>query len=283
MRVLPFVFLGLILCTLSCNDKKSNEQPKNEDVAEIKSDSFQKIKVLNFGTFHMSFSPDKHTTEFDEHDAKNQKQAQEIARKLASFKPTVIIVEHSPAGNDKLKGLYDSYLEDPEMSFEDPSEIHLIAFEVGRISGAQKIYGINHAMDYNYMIGRQMDNKIDPNYFKNFDNDLRSFYPEINIDRDTLNLLDKLKLYNHDQNLDYLITTNADLLTHVGSDTGFEGADEAAKYYQRNLRMFSNLNRLELSENDRVFILMGASHTAFFRDFLKRSPKYEMVDTFEYL
>lgn len=73
------------------------------------------------------------------------------------------------------------------------------------------------------------------------------------------------------------------MLTHAGTEDGFEGADEAAKYYQRNLRMYSNLNRIELDEDDRVFILMGASHTAFFRDFMSRDPKYKMVDTFKYL
>ena len=41
--------------------------------------------------------------------------------------------------------------------------------------------------------------------------------------------------------------------------------------------------QIKVAENDRVFILMGASHTAFFRDFISRSPKYEMVNTFEYL
>ena len=64
---------------------------------------------------------------------------------------------------------------------------------------------------------------------------------------------------------------------------GSRGADEAAKYYQRNLRMYSNLNRIELNQDDRVFILMGASHTAFFRDFMSRNPKYKMVNTFKYL
>jgi hypothetical protein len=92
-----------------------------------------------------------------------------------------------------------------------------------------------------------------------------------------------LKLKNHNQYLDFLIAVNADMLTHVGSNKGFEGADQAAKYYQRNLRMYSNLNRLELNERDRIFILMGASHTAFFRDFISRSPKYKMVNTFDYL
>tara|TARA_R110000772_G_scaffold73094_6_gene159217 strand:- start:1627 stop:1791 length:165 start_codon:yes stop_codon:yes gene_type:complete len=47
--------------------------------------------------------------------------------------------------------------------------------------------------------------------------------------------------------------------------------------------MYSNLNLISLDSNDRVFILMGAAHTAFFRDFVKRNPKYEMVNTFDYL
>ena len=47
--------------------------------------------------------------------------------------------------------------------------------------------------------------------------------------------------------------------------------------------MYSNLNRIQLKKTDRVFILMGAAHTAFFRDFISRSPKYKMVNTFDYL
>ncbi len=54
------------------------------------------------------------------------------------------------------------------------------------------------------------------------------------------------------------------MLIYVGTEIGFEGADEASKYYQRNLRMFSNLNRAKFKENDRVFILMGAESCSFF-------------------
>jgi hypothetical protein len=79
------------------------------------------------------------------------------------------------------------------------------------------------------------------------------------------------------------IAINADILNHAGTKDNFEGADEAANYYRRNLRMYSNLNRIPLEKQNRVFILMGASHTAFFRDFMSRSPKYEMENTFSYL
>ena len=72
-------------------------------------------------------------------------------------------------------------------------------------------------------------------------------------------------------------------MTYVGTENGFEGADEAAKYYQRNLRIYSNLNRLLLEKDDRVFIISGGSHSAFLREFMRRDEKYEMVNTFDYL
>jgi len=139
-------------------------------------------------------------------------------------------------------------------------------------------------MGYNYNIGNDIENSIDSIWHDKFNQNPLSYYPDIDSEKESnKNLSDQLKQINHDQYLDFLITINADILTHAGTKDGFEGADEAAKYYQRNLRMFSNLNRLELTHDDRVFILMGASHTAFLRDFISRNPKYKMVDTFKYL
>ncbi len=38
-----------------------------------------------------------------------------------------------------------------------------------------------------------------------------------------------------------------------------------------------------MTKDDRIFILMGGTHTAFFMDFLKRSPKFQLENTFNYL
>jgi len=130
------------------------------------------------------------------------------------------------------------------------------------------------------MVGK---NTIDSTTINKFEDNKFHDASGIKIDENKLSLLDKLILMNTDKYLDNSITNNADILTHFGTKGNFEGADEAAIYYQRNLRMYSNLNRITLSKDDRVFIMMGASHTAFFRDFISRSPKYEMVNTFDYL
>ena len=242
-----------------------------------------KIEILNFGTFHMGLTNDANKTEFDENDKKNQLAINEIARKLSLFKPTVIIVERPPEYDTKLQVEYNEYLLNPQMKFKNPSEIELLGYELGRISGVKRIYGIDHKMSYNYSIGTKMVNSIDSLWHNKYYKDPLKYYPKVNIDQKNLNLLEKLKITNNNLYLDFLIEVNAEMLSHVGSEKGFEGADEATKYYQRNMRMYSNLNRLNLTSKDRIFILMGASHTAYFRDFISRSPKYKMVNTFNYL
>lgn len=279
------VLVIVVLTTVSCTKQKTNEvlEKKDKEKQEEISSDLRRIPILNFGTFHMGDTSDASKTEFDEHDKKNQEEVHEIAKMLAAFKPTVIIVETTPSYNEKLQSLYKQYIDDPEMKFKNPDEIELLAYELGRLSNTKRIYGIDHKMSYNYNIGSQIKNELDAVWYEKYYKDPLSFYPSVNSDENTLNLLDKLKQTNQDRFLDFLITVNADMLTHAGTKDNFEGADEAAKYYQRNLRMYSNLNRIELKENDRVFILMGASHTAFFRDFISRSPKYVMVKTSDYL
>lgn len=285
MKILNLILAGSILLNFSCKEKGSAEPEiaVAERNTELPTKNSDKIKVLNMGSFHMGMTTDAHKTEFDEHDKENQKKVHAIAEMLADFDPTVILVETVPELNERLQEQYKEYVENPDMFFQNPSEIQLLAYEVGRLSGTERIYGVDHKMNYNYKIGHEIENKVDPTWHDRFYENPLKFYPEVNLDQDSLSLLEKLKLTNQDRYLDFLITVNADMLTHAGSEKGFDGADEAAKFYQRNLRMYSNINRIELNPDDRVFILMGATHTAFFRDFMSRSPKYEMVNTLEYL
>lgn len=277
------ILVAIVLLISSCTKQKSNEATNEKAIKQEKQSDLKKIPVLNFGTFHMGETADANKTEFDEHDKKNQEEVHKIAKLLAEFKPTVIIVETPPSYNEKLQLLYKQYIDNPEMKFKRPDEVELLAYELGRLSNTKRIYGIDHKMSYNYNIGTQIKNEIDSVMHDAYYKNPFVFHDKIENHRDEQSLLNKLIMTNNDQYLDFLITVNADMLTHVGTKDNFEGADEAAKYYQRNLRMFSNLNRIALNKDDRVFILMGASHTAFFRDFISRSPKYTMVNTFDYL
>ncbi len=238
------------------------------------------IAVLNMGTFHMGFTTDANKTEFDEHNTDNVKQVHAIAKMIADFKPTVILVEALPENNESLQKAYAEYVKNPSMKFKNPSEIELLAYELGRLSGTKRIYGVDYKQKYNYMVGNTIDFKDTAtlNGYMRMLDVIGVQYPE-----DKMTVLDHLRISNHPQYLDMLMNINADMLTHISTQGKAEGAEEAAKFYHRNLVMYSNINQIELNKNDRVFILMGATHTAFFNMWLQRSPKYKPVSVYDYI
>jgi len=242
-----------------------------------------KVKVLNFATFHMRATSDANSVEFDENDKKNQEEAKKVAQMIAKFKPTIICVEIPPTEETDLNTEYQKYISNPNEGDSYSGEVRLIAFEVGRLAEVPQLYAIDHKMAYNYNIGGEIKNTLDSTTIKKFYSNPFKFYPTLAVNQEELSLMEKLKLGNTPECLDFLINVNADLLTYVGTENGFEGADEAAKYYHRNLRIYSNLNRIPTTKEDRIFILYGGSHTAFLNEFMKRSPKYEVVNTLDYL
>lgn len=278
------IVAGLLIVSffISCAETSKEAEETSTEATPITPES-SSTKVLNFATFHMGYTSDAHTMDFDENNEKNKDSIHQIAKMLSAFKPTVIIVETVPEYNETLQKNYATYLEAPETNFEEPNEVELLAFELGRLAGVKRIYGVDHKMEYNYAIGSEITNTIDSLTYKEFMSNPFESVPGQNIFEEGISLYEKLARINHPKILDLLITANADMLTYVGTENGFEGADEAAKYYQRNLRIYSNLNRLKLDTTERVFIISGGSHTAFLREFMRRDAKYDMVDTFEYL
>ncbi|MFT5253132.1 MAG: hypothetical protein ACI87N_002161 [Flavobacteriales bacterium] len=273
------IIIGLIFLT-NCGKNKNQEDLNT--LPPVSSNS-EKIKVLNFATFHMGTTSDASSVDFDEKDKKNQEDAQQIAQLIAQFKPTIICVETPREKNQELNNKYQNYLNDPSKISTYYGEVGLVAFEVGRIGEITQLHAIDHKMNYNYRIYNEIVNEIDSITVNEYYANPFKSAPELNVSIDTLSLLDKLKLMNSPKFLDYLIVVNADMLAFAGTENGYEGADEAAKYYQRNLRIYSNLNRIPMTKEDRVFILSGGSHTAFLNEFMERSPIYEVVNTMDYL
>lgn len=271
----------LFIALMGCDQKKTIEkQPEGTH------ETSDKIKVLNVATFHFGYTSDANKVDFDEEDRKTQEEIRALSKMLAEFKPTIICIENHPQYDAEINRVYQEYLNDPSQLNTNYGERSMVAFDVARLNNVSQLYGIDSYMDYNYLIGEQIVNTIDSATYRDYMNNPFKDSPELaELDKnfDNLPLLEKLRFYNHPKVLDFNININADNLLYVGTEDGFEGADEAAKFYQRNLRIYSNLNRIPMTKNDRVFILMGAAHASFLRELLERSPKFEMVNTLDYL
>ncbi|MCX3267452.1 DUF5694 domain-containing protein [Pedobacter agri] len=243
LHITALIFL---LTLASCSKKIIYSQKK------IYQNKFEDaVPVLNIATFHMGETSDANSTAFDEKDSKNQKDIRDLARKLAAFSPTIIIIEDRPKNDSTRKADYMNYLKNPKKRFKDPDERELLAYEVARLSRAEKIYGIDFKEGYDYQIGGKvkhtMDKSTNNRYWKLIEENEKK-NPEEGIP-----FYDLFKLNNHPQYLESMININADMLTYISSKGKSEGADEAAKFYHRNLVIFSNLNQIPLEKRPDIY------------------------------
>jgi len=271
-QLLTFLFLVTTL-----NLFAQNVRYEKQNIYKTKFDDA--IPVLNVATFHMGETSDAMKTEFDENDKNNVKEIKKVAKLLSEFKPTIIVIEALPEKDSVRQADYLDYIKNPNKKFANPDERELLAYEVGKLSGATKIYGIDYKESYSIQGDtiKPIDKTTNSKYWKMVDENEKK-NPE-----DGIPFYELFKLNNHPQYLESLININADLLLYISNKGKSEGADATSKFYHRNLVMFSNLNQIPMTKDDRIFILMGGTHTAFFMDFLKRSPKFKLENTFDYL
>jgi hypothetical protein len=254
-----------------------------ENAQRIVSDSNQKIKVLNIGVFHMGQTSDANSTEYDETAKESKQQIAEVNALISEFKPTIILVEDEPKDQAELMENYELYLKDQSAKTTyDGNEIKLMGFEIGRLANVKRIYGIDHRMGYNYNQGGLAKELNAKKYFQTMMT-LQQLESSVDMDVQSIGIKKVLSNLNTSLAYDFLINYNADALTYVNSENGFEGVDEAAKFYHRNLRMYANINKIDMNPNDRVLIISGATHAAFFQKFFSRSYVYELESVGKYL
>lgn len=68
----------------------------------------------------------------------------------------------------------------------------------------------------------------------------------------------------------------------VGSCENYLGVKMLAQWYERNLKIFSNIQRLA-RQHKRIFLIYGAGHLQILRDLICADARLHLVDVMEYL
>ncbi|BDW92018.1 hypothetical protein MACH07_08500 [Flagellimonas marinaquae] len=270
------LLIGLAtLILVGCNTKIKNEKENSKNKQNSETEINGKIRVLNFGTAHLSQTSDANSSQIDLNDPNEKADLKKLVKKIVEFKPTIICLELEPKNNDYIASTYSEYVKDQTKRLNYSDELNSIGLEVARLSGTNRIYGIDSQTGFNYPSLVEIANKkvADSLYISQVMNN----YKRVN----ALKFREQFRTIN---TREYKMET-FDLYNFLATQhtTGNqEGVDEITKFYQRNLKMFSNFNDIEMTENDRVFILLGATHTAYFDIFLENSPKFQLENPNEY-
>ena len=69
----------------------------------------------------------------------------------------------------------------------------------------------------------------------------------------------------------------------VGVGSEYPGVDVMTAWYNRNLRIFANLQRITEPPGERLLIIYGAGHVPILRHCAEASPEYDLVEVSDYL
>ncbi len=64
----------------------------------------------------------------------------------------------------------------------------------------------------------------------------------------------------------------------AGENNDFTGPDLVANWYKRNLLMYSFVQKLTDTNDNKIVILLGASHIALFKHFIDLDENFKVVE-----
>jgi hypothetical protein len=259
--------------------------------AEIK-EHFKDIAssdLMILGTFHFAnpgldtFKPQYEIDIFSE---KSQKELRELLNVIKKFAPTKIAVEWRASSQERLDSVYNAYLKG-EFKLRS-NEIYQIGFRLVKELGHTKIYAVDAPVKPNLSGYTDEEFKKKRNYFLQkapkemvmreqlIDQTFTNLYKKGDKLKTEVSLLEYFKVMNDPYALQnshghYLIGS---FKMGEGEKGDYFGADIAMWWYNRNLRIFQNMLRINEPGKDKVFVLMGAGHLPILNFLAKSSVDF---------
>jgi len=251
-----------------------------------------RVEVMTLGTFHFNF-PNLDATQtnkrdqIDVLDAKHQKEIETIVDRIAAFRPTIIVIERQPSRQHVTDSVFSRYLSG---SYQlKRAEEEQLGFRLAKRLGVKKLYCVDEWGEFTDRLNGIVFGKDSieagkfENYFANNPDSAKNFNPQPVFK--TKGILAALKEVNDEQNVkkslgNYLIG----LFKYESREGDFTGVDfETGRWFNRNLRIFRNIQRIQTAASDRVLVIYGAGHLNLLNYFFDCSPEYSRVRTNDYL
>ena len=208
----------------------------------------------------------------------------EVVDRLVAFQPTKIAIERTGDQQSEIDQEYGAYLRD---EFPLPAdEIYQLGFRLAKKLGHDGVYCVN-AWDRHY------EAVVDPeDYAREHDPELlksewpsrfRRMYERSDRRRTEVSLRETLLYVNSEENV---LRSHGFYLVdwfRTGEGDYYPGADQVTGWYNRNLRIFANTQRITETPDERVLLIIGGGHLPILRHCAMASPEYELVELSEYL
>jgi hypothetical protein len=247
------------------------------------------VEVMVLGTFHLS-NPGRDLNNAKVDDVltpKKQVELQQVAERLARFKPTRIVIERQAKGPDFKVAAYDAFT--PAALLKSRNEDTQIGYRLAHMLGHKAVYGFDEQPgpgepDYfpfdKVRAYAEANGKAD--WLKGLFGGVQAHIKRFEAAQATSTMSELLAQANDPAEIAELHGSGYYELLKLGDGEAQPGADLNAMWYLRNAKMFAKLTNIA-QPGDRVLVIVGSGHAYWQRHLASGTPGYRSVDPIPYL
>ncbi|KAB1192143.1 hypothetical protein GJR96_01270 [Haloferax sp. MBLA0076] len=262
------------------------------------------VEVMLLGTYHMD-NPGLDVAQIDVDDVltpDRQRQLRTTIDALERWCPDRVAVERPYDHADEVNAIYDEYrsgkraydaeeeIEPPhpsrnEMTTECRSEVVQLGFRLADRLDHERVYAIDYPMALgNDAYATLVEDEFEPEEKVPSERlDVEALEAELTEQIATKTIPEFLVWQNRERNLGTESVGFFGETLRWGRGDNFGGPAMVATWYDRNLRMVHNLWRAIESGDERVLVVVGASHVTVLRELLGNAPMFCPVSPLPYL
>ena len=249
--------------------------------------SVSKTEVMTLGVFHFAYhNLDVVTTDKIDQisvlDEPFQSEIISICNAVEEFKPTIIVAEVDPVQQNEIDSLYQLYKLNSYVLKK--GEVDQLAFRMAKDLGLTKIYCVNNwgkhygTLDSIFADSVRMARFSDYAVSSNLEH-AKQKRPKVKSIVDELIWLNKAERIK--ASLAFYLNEPFQYEETVGDFTGVDF--ETGRWFNRNLRIFRNIQRIPRTVNDRILVIFGSGHLNLLNPFVDISEEFELVSPLPYL
>lgn len=280
------LFAAVLAAALASHPVGATAQSPTPPGTELLDASASGIPVLLLGTFHFDdpgLDAYKSRHDADMLSPARQREVEDVVERLAAFRPTRIAVEWPRERQAALDSLFREYR--AGRLAPRRSEVFQLGFRLAARLGHDRVHAIdverNQAlMDAVMPYERDLvvADSVDawrPRY--------RQWYAWEDSIKTTRSLRTHLRYLSSPERIRRSHGAYFVGYFRGGDDTSYVGPDFVAGWFNRNLRIFRNMQRIAGDPSDRLLLIYGAGHLATLGQFVESSPEYRLEDAERYL
>jgi hypothetical protein len=246
-------------------------------------------KIMTLGVFHFAF-PNLDAVKTEENDKISvleepfQSEIIAVSKAMVEYQPTIIAIEVSPDQQCKIDSMYSLYKNNQFVL--EKSEIYQLGFRIGKDLDLPVIYCVNDwGRHYDSVEELFNDSTRAANFEDYYLQSPDSIYKTSGTSKKVSSIIDELNELNEPILLkEKLSVYLLNPFKYEEQPGDFTGVDfETGRWFNRNLRIFRNIQRIPHRADDRILLIIGSGHLNLLNLFFDVSKEFEFVSPLPYL